>query len=196
MAASVETYDQIAKLFEYPSGDYRETLDKSCAQLASVCPEAEATLRSFAEQVADFDESALEELFTRTFDLNPVCCPEVGWQLFGERYDRGSFLLWMRGQLRDFGLSESGELPDHLLHVLAVLGRMDSGNAGRFATDAVSPALARMIPSLEEKKNPYADVLKSVQQLLTAEYGPARQSPDGTPWALQDAIGLTHGSKE
>lgn len=136
MAVSVETYDLIARLFEYPTGDYRETIGRSCARLAASCPEAAATLRSFERQVTDFDEAALEELFTQTFDLNPVCCPEVGWQLFGERYDRGSFLVWMRGQMREFGLPETGELPDHLLYVLAVLGRMQGANAARFATDA------------------------------------------------------------
>ena len=195
MAAAVETYDLVARLFAYPAPGYRQAVSESRAKLGVSHPESESLLRSFEEQTEGFSDADLEELFTRTFDLNPVCCPEVGWQLFGERYDRGSFLVWMREQLRDYGLSESTELPDHLVHVLAVLGRMEGDNARRFATDAVGPALARMIPSLEEKNNPYADVMKSVQELITADFGPPKETPEGAPWSMPDAIGMTHDQK-
>ena len=195
MAASVETYDLLARLFAYPTGGYRDIVLESRVRLADSHPGAAELLRSFEENTSALSEADLEELFTRTFDLNPVCCPEVGWQLFGERYDRGSFLVWMRAQLREFGLSESGELPDHLLHVLSVLGRMEGDNACRFATDAVGPALARMIPSLEEKENPYAKLMKSVQEILTADFGPPVETPEGAPWSMPDAIGMTHHGK-
>ncbi len=45
-------------------------------------------------------EPSCEELYTRTFDLNPVCALEIGWHLFGEDYERGAFLVRMRDQLR------------------------------------------------------------------------------------------------
>ena len=63
----------------------------------------------------------LEELYTRTFDINPVCSLEVGWHLFGEDYNRGAFLVRMRGLLREHGIEEGAELPDHLESVLRVL---------------------------------------------------------------------------
>ena len=125
METTIHKYDLLARFFEYPRTEHREELVEARQQLSSNYPKATEDLLAFEAEVQDMDHSGFEELFTRTFDLNPQCCPEIGWHLFGERYDRGSFLVWMRDQLRSFGLSEDGELPDHLFHVLRTLGRME-----------------------------------------------------------------------
>lgn len=194
MAAATSTYDLLATLFSYPASDYMHVTSRACTRVAHECPEAGTLLAEFAEQLRSFDTTGLEELFTQTFDLNPVCCPEVGWHLFGERYDRGSFLVWMRAQLREFGMPETGELPDHLMYVLPVLGRMNGEDAKGFATQAVAPALAKMRESLEKKENPYGQLLASVQTLLLTEFGEA--APAKTPWGGAAAMAPTNGSEE
>ena len=35
----------------------------------------------------------IQELYTRTFDINPVCTLEIGWHIFGEDYARGALLV-------------------------------------------------------------------------------------------------------
>ena len=49
----------------------------------------------------------MQELFTRTFDINPACASRGG-HLFGEEY-RGA--LRPDAELRRLGLEESAELP-------------------------------------------------------------------------------------
>src|SRR3972149_5384978 len=83
----------------------------------------------------------LEESFTRTFDLNPVCCLEVGWQLYGEDYNRGSFMVEMRQRIRSHGITETLELPDHLSNLLPLLGRMEPQEAGPLCASFVLSAL-------------------------------------------------------
>ena len=86
--------------------------------------EARAALVCFPE-FAEFDPAGLEELYTRTFDINPVCSLETGWHLFGEDYNRGAFLVRMRGLLRQHGIEEGAELTDHLESALRVLSVME-----------------------------------------------------------------------
>jgi nitrate reductase delta subunit len=115
----------------------------------------------------------VEEMFTRTFDINPACGPEVGWHLFGENYSRGEFLVRMRQELRRHGLPESTELPDHLAHVLAVLARLTPDEADPFAERFVLPALDKMIAGLSGKDNPYEKLLEAVRRLTTVRHAPA-----------------------
>lgn len=170
---STKLYDAFAALFGYPAEDYRERVARCAAQLAPDHPELAARIDEFAENISGLSTETLQELYIQTFDLNPVCSLEVGWHLFGENYDRGTFLVRMRGLLRRFELAESEELPDHLSHVLAVLGRMPAEEAEEFVVACVFPALEKMRAGFKEKENSFTKVLDALTGLLTASFGDA-----------------------
>jgi len=173
-----EKYDGLAGLFHYPTTGFREDAEH-CRLLLSVNePAAGEMIGAFAGETADLSLAQMEELFTRTFDLNPECCLEVGWQLFGEKYNRGSFLVWMREQLKSHGLAEEVELPDHLTYVLMLLGRMERAEADRFATEAVLPAMDRMLGGMKDKGNSFEKVVRAAQSVLTVCHGPSKQPED------------------
>jgi nitrate reductase assembly molybdenum cofactor insertion protein NarJ len=144
-------------------------------------------LNLFAAQIRDLSTEALQEMFIRTFDMNPDRSLEVGWHLFGENYDRGTFLVKMRQQLRRFSIAESGELPDHITHVLAVLGRMPAGEAEEFAVACVFPALEKMCAGFDDKKevSPFKNVLDALAGLLRGWYGDLLLETAGAAPALR-----------
>lgn len=166
MIATVTTYDLLASLVAYPQVGYASRLEECARKLAEEHPQAGTFLQPFLEHARGLTVEDLEELYTRTFDINPVCCLEVGWQLFGEEYERGSFLVKMRKMLREANLAESTELPDHLVHVLALLGQLDRDGADELAASAVLPALKKMLDGLAGKDNPYENVLKAIESVL------------------------------
>ncbi len=168
MVTTCTLYDDLAGLLAYPDEGYRERLERCRQALAEHFPEAAALLARFAERTAGLRPEEFEELYTHTFDLNPVCALEVGWHLYGENYSRGDFLVTMRQQLRKFGLPESSELPDHLTHVLPAVGRMEQHEAHQFTTTYVLPALTKMLAGLGQKDSPYTDVLEAVRAVLTS----------------------------
>lgn len=170
---SSSIYDSLADLLVYPGDGYHQRVTRAARALAAVDGEAALLLAHVAEQIRNFSVEALQELFIQTFDMNPVRSLEVGWHLFGENYDRGTFLVKMRQQLRRFGIAESGELPDHITHVLAVLGRMPAGEAEEFAIACVFPALEKMRAGFDDKKeeNPFKNVLDALAGLLRGWYG-------------------------
>ncbi len=158
-------WDRMGALFRYPDGNYLEAA-RQCRHAVGVTePDVAARQARFIDQMEDLSPEARQELFTATFDLNPSCALEVGWHLFGETYERGAFLVKMRQQLRRFGLSDSGELPDHLSLVLAVLGRMPAAEAEEFAGACLLPGLDKMRANLAGKSNPFEAVLDAIAVL-------------------------------
>jgi nitrate reductase delta subunit len=111
-------------LLVYPAPGCTADLDSLVAQAAGCDAEAGRALEAFDGWARGQSTEAMQEAFTQTFDLNPVCALEVGWQLFGEEYERGAFMVHMRQLLRDHAVPEGGELPDHLSSLLAVLPRL------------------------------------------------------------------------
>lgn len=158
----------IGRLLAYPGAGHFEQVERCLASLTREHPDTAPLLRDFVSGTQNMSLEQLRELYTRTFDLNPVCTLEVGWQLYGEEYSRGSFLVNMRGQLRRHGIPESAELPDHLTHVLSLLDKMTPAEAREFSTTFVMPALEKMLPAFRDKRNPYENILRAIDGLLQA----------------------------
>lgn len=163
---TTETFETLARLLEYPRGLDRTTITAAVERVRPASPKAGNALAAFAEGVAGLSLEELEELFTRTFDLDPACCLEVGWQLYGDHYDRGTFLVHMRECLRDLKLPETSELPDHLTQVLRVLARLEEAPAIEFIEHKALPAVDKMLASFKDEANPYRQVLLAVRAVL------------------------------
>jgi nitrate reductase delta subunit len=163
-------FDLLAALLRYPGKDYWNDAAHCLEVLWENDPEAAALVEGFVEQTRSRSLEELQALFTTTFDLDPVCSLEVGWHLFGENYERGEFLVKMRGQLRRLGVAESTELPDHLTHALVALGRMELEEAADFAAACLFPALDKMGKGIEGKSNPFENVLLAVRCALEHRY--------------------------
>jgi nitrate reductase delta subunit len=168
--------EALARLLTYPGKDYRERV--AFAAEGAEGPTA-ALLGDFTAAIAGLDEVQLQELYTITFDLNPTCSLEAGWHIFGENYDRGMLMARIRELMRRHGITETGELPDHLVHVLPLLASMDPENAADFAGAVVLPALAKMLGAFKEKSNPYEHVMRAV------ELSVRRLCPDAPDFSAQ-----------
>ncbi len=168
--ADANEFALLASLLRYPSEGYVSDVARSCDVFASADHEVAAHLSEFLEQTRQLSAEDLQVLYTSTFDLDPVCSLELGWHLFGENYERGEFLVKMRGELRRLGVKESTELPDHLSHVLEALGRMEPEEAANFVAACLFPALDKMIAGIRGKSNPFENVLLAAQQLLEIRF--------------------------
>jgi len=166
----VRLYDTFADLLKYPGEGYPPAVERCRLALEDVNAEAAGLLAEFSDQIRGWDTALIEEIFVQTFDLNPVCALEVGWHLFGDTYDRGAFLVKVREELRRHGVTESSEVPDHLTHVLALLGRMEPEEADALATIAVLPAMEKMLAGLEGKQSPYENVLRAIRCVLAGPH--------------------------
>jgi nitrate reductase molybdenum cofactor assembly chaperone NarJ/NarW len=157
--------DTLAALIDYPDADLPARARRCLADLAAVSPAAAVELERFAEAIAGPSLGALREQYTETFDLDPACALDVGWHLFGERHERGAFMAALRDDLRRAGVSETTELPDHLIHVLPLVGREPPDRAAALAA-LVAPAIERMHRALVARGSPYVHVLAAVGAVM------------------------------
>lgn len=158
----------LAYVLTYPDRSYHMRVAMCVEDVAAECGDSGlAAMRRFSGWAGSQSLSQLEEVFTRTFDLNPKCSLEIGWHLFGEEYDRGAFMAEVRSRLRDVEIEERIELPDHLIHVLPLFAAMPEDEASWFGAKMVLPALEEMIAALEKAQSPYIDVLRVVRETVS-----------------------------
>lgn len=168
--AEANEFELLAKLLRYPTEGYASEVLRCCSVFSANCPEIALPLRDFLEQTRSLSLEDLQALYTATFDFDPVCSLEVGWHLFGDNYERGEFLVRMRGELRRLGVAESTELPDHLTHALEALGRMAPQDAAGFVAACLFPALDKIRTGFKGKPNAFKNILLAVARSLEHHY--------------------------
>lgn len=128
-----------------------------------------AEVAEFLDEVGHVSLDGMEEIYTWTFDLNPVATQEIGWHLWGEQYERGRFLAELRALQTDLGIIAVTELPDHLTILLDTLARIPDP---RPLSTKITPALTKISAVLEEQGNPYRHLIRAVIALTTAAHEP------------------------
>lgn len=159
-------YAAWAELLRYPGRGEDPALSEHVGLILEQAPERGVDLLPLLEYLEDNGPSALEEVFTRTFDANAERALEVGWHLYGENYARGAFMVRMRDLLRRLDVTENAELPDHISHVLLVLARADTGTARAIASGVLSPALAKILEGFGDQGNPYHGVMRGLKRFV------------------------------
>lgn len=119
----------------------------------------------FIRQIERLSLGEWEELHTRTLDLSPAVAPYVGYQMWGDSYQRGAFMSNLNRALIDTGVDPTGELPDHLTPILRYLAAVDDPLPE--LVEVLGPALERMASALRgaEPNNPYVSLLGATQAL-------------------------------
>jgi nitrate reductase molybdenum cofactor assembly chaperone NarJ/NarW len=164
--AAVTSWDMLAEAFCYPVPDRLEALEADLAQMPA--GRVKAALSAFLKKVRGLSLGEWEELHTRTLDLNPPAAPYVGFQTWGESYQRGTFLSKLNRALLETRVDPAGELPDHLIPVLRYLGCAPVPLPELVAL--FEPAVHRMLQVLRKADplNPYVDLLGAVHALSSA----------------------------
>ncbi|MEX2188225.1 MAG: nitrate reductase molybdenum cofactor assembly chaperone [Pirellulales bacterium] len=169
-------FDMLGRLFRYPTEQYVADAAALATALDAIGSRAAESLAQFAAFAQSTTLHELEETYTRTFDLNPACAAEIGWHLFGEEYLRGLFMVRIRNEMRERGLEETGELPDHVVHLLALVAAMENDSARELARACMCPAVGKMQRSLEEGDPPFRPLVDALAELLLEEFDLPRET--------------------
>ena len=162
-----DAYEQLADLLEYP--DERWTARVEPVHRITTNSDTFAKYSAGVEQLSLFD---LQELYTRTFDLNPVCALEIGYHLFGENYKRGEFLAGLRQTETPFELGQERQLPDYLPVLLRLLTKLEDDELhASLIGECLIPGIGKMIASFKDSENPYRHLLEAVRMTLQSEVG-------------------------
>ncbi len=111
-------YAALAAMLAYPDEGAFATCRTWLSERGRGYPDAARHLREWLTALEPLDIRECQELYTRTFDLNPCCTLDIGYYLFGEDYQRGAFMAEVRSALDRCGIPCDEELPDHLPNLL------------------------------------------------------------------------------
>ncbi len=171
-------YEMLAELCEYPAPGLIAAAERCRAAIGPRDAAAAQLLADFAADVAALDASELEELYAQTFDMNPERCLDLGYQIFGETYKRGAFLVKMKDAVASHGVSPGVELHDHLPVVLRLMPRLADGeHADELAGEVVLPAIEKVLRTFGADEGGYRRVLEAVKRVLMSDYGIATVEP-------------------
>ncbi len=160
-------YERLASLFEYPQRDYPAHVRRAHALLENRYPVAAAQLEAFANHLlcegdlfAVDELNALQEIFTRSFDVQSITTLGVGYVMFGDDYKRGELLVNLNREHREAGVDCGSELADHLPNVLRLMAKWkDQELVAEFAQEILHPALERMISEFGTERMTQRDEL-------------------------------------
>jgi nitrate reductase molybdenum cofactor assembly chaperone NarJ/NarW len=168
-------YELLAALLEYPDQDWSTSTTSSRAT-------GNASLRAFVVAVESLSMTGLQELYTRTFDLNPSCALEIGYHLFGENYKRGEFLAHLRETEAPFSLGQEQQLPDYLPVLLRLLVKLEDQELRlSLIGECLIPAIEKMLASFKETDNPYRLLLEALRSILQTEARLVCTEPEQRP---------------
>jgi nitrate reductase assembly molybdenum cofactor insertion protein NarJ len=153
-------YEHLARLFDYPRRDYPEwvqsTYDILSGRYVLAAAEIAAFARSLPTEGGPFTPEALDgvqEIFTRSFDVQSITTLAVGYVLFGDDYKRGELLVNLNRELSLAGVDCGSELPDHLPNVLRLVARWEDRDlAQEFVEQILHPALEMMIDEFAQRR--------------------------------------------
>jgi len=165
-------HEILADLLDYPVADWQSRCDECKELLTAESKSFVSQFSLFASETEKLSLSELQELYTRTFDLSPVCALDIGYHLFGENYKRGVFLANLRETEAPFDLGQEHQLPDYLPVLLRLLTKLDDEELrSALIVDCMIPALEKMLKTLGEGENPYRHLIAAVNTKLKSEAG-------------------------
>jgi nitrate reductase molybdenum cofactor assembly chaperone len=164
-------YALLAEMFRYPSDRMNSFTRKWRALTEKYDQGLLPDLEPFLKHIREKTLTSRQEYFVTTFDVQPVCCLDTGYILFGEDYRRGQFMANLKAEHRKAGTECGTELPDHLPNVLVLLSKMkDKDLAEELTCSLLIPAVEKMISGFRNRKNHYRGLLNIVCKIMQADY--------------------------
>ncbi len=161
-------YGRLAGLFDFPGPELAARGRALSGFLRDNYPAAALEVEHFLEGIPERTRD-LQELHTRTFDVQSLTTLDIGYVLFGDDYKRGALLSNLSREHTQAENDCGGELADHLPNLLRLIPKLkDQDLLDELVSEILVPALMLMIrefdPERIEKKN--ANYRKHYQTLI------------------------------
>ncbi len=146
-------YATLADLFVYPQAEYPERVKEVSSKLESSYPEACELLSHFIKFLPEHDLRMLQEIYTRSFDVQAITTLDIGYVLFGDDYKRGQLLSHLNREHLQHHVDCGQELADHLPNILKLVAKLEEGDLLVDMIDEIlAPALHQMIMEFNDNR--------------------------------------------
>lgn len=166
----MEHYKQIASIFAYPESGYKVQMNEIRSVLYTKYPEVIPFFEKFYNSLSDSDRIN-EEYYLKTFEIEGICCMDMGYVLFGADYKRGDFLAKISHEQRISGNNTGIELADHLPNILTLFPlHKDKEFIEELAFGLVIPATKEMHSKFAGTDNYYKNAFEVLITVLEKDF--------------------------
>lgn len=166
-----ELYSAFSGLLSYPDTEKYNRAKETLDRLSEKYPEIEDDLNRFESETQKLEIEDLEEIYTKTFDMNKDCCLYIGYHIFDEGYKRNLFLSKLNSLFDGYDYETGTELPDHLSKILEFL-TLDIKEKDRttLLDEGLMPALDKLKKNINNSGgNPYKHIVNALKKILNNE---------------------------
>jgi nitrate reductase delta subunit len=162
-------YQLFAEILGYPTPSLPNQVNECISLLTSLKKQAVPMLDEFRTFLEVTPLDRMEEVYTRTFDLQAICHPYIGYQLFGNGGQRGMFMAGLKEHYETCEFTTGNELPDHLSTMLRFAPNCTKAEREELISECLVPAVKKMVSGFEDGSNPYRGVLQALLFVLQRE---------------------------
>jgi len=146
-------YELLANLFVYPGLQYANDVQLIQSKLENSYPDEAMALAPFSTFVSQATLDQLEELFTRSFEVQAVTTLDLGYLMFGDDYKRAELLVNLNREHAKVNNDCGDELPDHLPNVLRLMPKLDDKSLlNDLVSLVIAPALKKIINDFKPER--------------------------------------------
>ena len=145
-------YSNMAELLDFPGQGFAARGQVLADRLRQDYPEAALEVELFLDAIPERTLD-LQELYTRTFDVQALTTLGTGYVLFGDDYKRGALLSNLNREHNEAENDCRDELADHLPNVLRLIPKLkDQDLRDELVEQILVPALMLMIREFDPER--------------------------------------------
>jgi nitrate reductase molybdenum cofactor assembly chaperone len=164
-------YELLARTLEYPSEESLGSISSSIDFLSKEEPEAAEQLNKMHAVFKSSSVEVQQELYTRTFDVAPICVPYLTSYIFGpESFERGEVMSKLAGCFKNLGFDAGSELPDHIAVLMRFCAQLNDEEIRDLVRYCISRPLKDMVVILESAESPFQYPLIAFRDILLRRF--------------------------
>jgi nitrate reductase assembly molybdenum cofactor insertion protein NarJ len=148
-------YADFANLFIYPDYKFPKFVSLIISKISSkkfngLYVNATKELQIFYKFLPVNNVSAMEEIYTRSFDVQSATTLDIGYVLFSDDYKRGELLVHLNKEYKKLNFNCGSELGDYLPNILCLISsHSDKLFLFELVQELLVPALCKMIQEFD-----------------------------------------------
>lgn len=150
---NTDHYYLMASLLDFPEKEFKENVGEVQSFLDSRYPDVGEVFRPFNEFVKNTLLDDIQELHTRSFEVQAITTLDLGYLLFGDDYKRAELLVNLNREHNTIGNNCGHELADHLPNVIRLIALLEDDELRlELLKKLIVPGLRKMIGDFDPEK--------------------------------------------
>ena len=146
-------YQILAGLCDYPAASFFKKVQQALDFLKDKYPRAAEEVSIFRDQLFQQDLDRIQEIYTRSFDIQAITTLDAGYVLFGDDYKRGEILSHLTREHQKVQNDCARELADHLPNLLRLIAKSaDEEFIQDLVREILAPAVGGMVAEFDPQR--------------------------------------------